>query len=156
MRRQVELARTSVDFFITLLYGHLVVIASVAFALTSADRADRPLLLATVGVLGLGPVRRIFAEEPAASGACSRRAPGSPSYWTYLGDSGVRRECVPGVVGPRRSAGQALVLPDTIDAERKMWTMVSRLSRIPYHERASALDAYRISEVEPEAAGGVG
>jgi hypothetical protein len=24
-----------------------------------------------------------------------------------------------------------------------MWTMVSRLSRIPYHERAAALDPYR-------------
>ncbi|MFD5027298.1 DNA polymerase beta superfamily protein [Streptomyces sp. NPDC058373] len=58
----------------------------------------------------LGPVRRIFVEEPAASGAYSRRAFGSPSYWTYSGDSGVRRECVPGVAGPRRSAGQGLVV----------------------------------------------
>ncbi|MFG2490360.1 hypothetical protein ACGFSD_04690 [Streptomyces caniferus] len=36
-----------------------------------------------------------------------------------------------------------LVLPDQLAMERDMWTMVSRLSRMPYHERASALDRYR-------------
>ncbi|MFD6569541.1 lipase maturation factor family protein [Streptomyces diastaticus] len=53
-----------------------------------------------------GPVRRTFVAQPAAPAACSRRAPGPPSHWTHSGDSGVRREWVPGVAGPRRSAGQ--------------------------------------------------
>lgn len=36
-----------------------------------------------------------------------------------------------------------LVLPKELAEERRMWTLVSRFSRIPFHERASALDRYR-------------
>ncbi|WP_409054909.1 hypothetical protein [Streptomyces sp. SYP-A7185] len=128
VRRQVELARTSVDFFITLLYGHLAVIALAAIALTSSERADRPLLLSTITVLAL------------LVPAWYRSAVSSTDEWAAAVRAMVN-------IG-RKPLAQALglLLPDTIDAERKMWTMVSRLSRIPYHERAAALDVYRAGE----------
>ena len=128
VRRQVELARTSVDFFVTLLYGHLAVIILAAVAVTSSDRADRPLLLSTILILAL------------LVPAWYRSAVSSTDEWA----AAVRAMVNTG----RKPLAQALglSLPDTIDAERKMWTMVSRLSRIPYHERAAALDAYRATE----------
>ncbi|MFE9024648.1 hypothetical protein ACFYOA_00015 [Streptomyces iakyrus] len=46
-------------------------------------------------------------------------------------------------MGPGAASAPGLALPQTLAAERAMWTMVSRLSRIPYHERAAALDPYR-------------
>lgn len=46
----------------------------------------------------LGPVRRVFPEQPAAPGACSRRETGSPLRWTVLGWLG----CAARVRGRRR------------------------------------------------------
>ncbi|WP_326609558.1 FUSC family protein [Streptomyces scopuliridis] len=72
-------------------------------------RPRRPAPDRPGGGQGLGPVRPIFADQAAASGACDRKAEGLPS----TGRTGVipttRRACVPGVAGPRRSAGQGLV-----------------------------------------------
>ncbi|WND21508.1 RDD family protein [Streptomyces violaceus] len=60
----------------------------------------------------LGRVRKVPSSArragPAASGACSRRAGWSPSYWMYLGVRPVRRECVPGVAGQAGLCGHGL------------------------------------------------
>ncbi|MFP3986677.1 carbamoyltransferase HypF [Streptomyces sp. E11-3] len=102
---------------------------------TSGNLADEPIAVDDAEALAaLGGVSPIFADQPAAAGAVHRRAAGSPSYWTYLGDSAVRRRgslpaqwglpCssaaeslgkqsrawgrVPGVAGPRRSERRPL------------------------------------------------
>src|SRR5437879_6545061 len=35
-----------------------------------------------------------------------------------------------------------LALPSSLEGERAMWALVTELSRLRYHERAAALDAY--------------
>lgn len=49
-RRQVDVARTSVDFFVCLLYGHGVVLVGASATLAS-PAADIPVAAATAGVL---------------------------------------------------------------------------------------------------------
>jgi hypothetical protein len=36
-----------------------------------------------------------------------------------------------------------LKLPDTLAREREMWSLLSKLSRLTYHEGAAALDEFR-------------
>lgn len=123
VRRQVEIARTSVDFFVALLFGHVAVCALAALAL-AAGRPDTPLTLSTVAVLAaLVPVWYRSAVTATDEWAAAVRA---------LVNTG--RKPLADSLG--------LVLPRTLVAERDMWAMVSRLSRIPYHERAAALDPY--------------
>ncbi|MFG2030473.1 hypothetical protein [Streptomyces sp. NPDC048825] len=124
VRRQVEIARTSVDFFVALLFGHVVVCALAALAL-AAGQPDTPLTLSTVAVLAaLVPVWYRSAVTATDEWAAAVRA---------LVNTG--RKPLADSLG--------LALPRTLAAERDMWAMVSRLSRIPYHERAAALDPYR-------------
>ncbi|MFD5346870.1 hypothetical protein ACFWJY_24645 [Streptomyces anulatus] len=124
IRRQAELARTSVDFFVALMVGHVVVAIAAVLALAS-DNADPWRLLSVAVVLG--------ALVP----AWYRSAVTSTDEWAAA---------VRALVNTGRkplAAALGLVLPDTLSAEREMWAMVSRLSRIPYHDRAVALDQYR-------------
>lgn len=122
--RQVELARTSVDFFVALLAGHTVV-AVVALATLPAASADVPLLLtAAGGLLVLAPL-------------WYRAAVAATDEWA----AAVRALVNAGRKPLAESLG--LVLPKELAEERRMWTLVSRFSRIPFHERASALDRYR-------------
>ncbi|MFJ9468096.1 hypothetical protein [Streptomyces caniferus] len=124
VRRQVELARTSVDFFVALLYGHVVVCFLAVLTLATA-RPDTSMLWGTIVLLLLlVPV-------------WYRSAVTSTDEWAAAVRAMVN-------VGRKPLAdAMCLVLPDQLAKERDMWTMVSRLSRIPYHERASALDRYR-------------
>ncbi|MEV8391655.1 MULTISPECIES: STM4012 family radical SAM protein [unclassified Streptomyces] len=55
-----------------------------------------------------GPVRSIFADQPAASGAVHRKAEDRPRTGRTWATPTTRRGAVPGVAGPRRSAGQDL------------------------------------------------
>ncbi|GAA2692316.1 hypothetical protein [Streptomyces lunalinharesii] len=126
VRRQVDLARASVDFFVALLFGHIVVCALAALALVT-DRPDTPLAVSTIAVLAaLVPVWYRSAVTATDEWAAAVRA---------LVNTG--RKPLADSLG--------LDLPRTLAAERDMWAMVSRLSRIPYHERAAALDPYRAS-----------
>ncbi|MEW1748985.1 hypothetical protein [Streptomyces angustmyceticus] len=124
VRRQVEIARTSVDFFVALLYGHAVVCFLAVLTLATA-RPDTSVLWGTIVVLALLiPV-------------WYRSAVTSTDEWAAAVRAMVN-------IGRKPLAdAMGLVLPDHLEGEREMWTMVSRLSRIPYHERASALDRYR-------------
>ncbi|MFH9985685.1 hypothetical protein [Streptomyces luteogriseus] len=94
-------------------------------ALAGGSRPDRLALLSTlVGLALLVPVWYRSAVTATDEWAAAVRA---------LVDTGRKP----------LAASLGLALPQTLAAERDMWTMVSRLSRIPYHERAAALDRYR-------------
>ncbi|KAK1181407.1 hypothetical protein B7755_026655 [Streptomyces sp. NBS 14/10] len=130
VRRQEELARVSVDFFIALLYGHAAVAAAALAALASGD-ADRPVLLTTAAVLvALIPL-------------WYRSAVTATDEWA----AAVRALVNVGRKPLAESLG--LALPSELAAERTMWTLVCLLSRAPYHERAAALDPYRADPQPP-------
>ncbi|GAA0611882.1 hypothetical protein [Streptomyces crystallinus] len=124
VRRQVDLARANVDFFIALLYGHCALVLCAAAALT-APSPDVSLLLTAVAVPGI----LIFVWYRAAVAATDEWA------------AAVRAL----VNTARKPLAEALglVLPGNLNAERQMWALVSKMSRLPHHERAAALDPYR-------------
>jgi hypothetical protein len=125
VRRQVDLARASVDFFVSLLYGHAV-IAVAAVAALFATRANVLILLVSLVVLcSLIPL-------------WYRAALTATDEWA----AAVRALVNVGRKPLAESLG--LALPSSLEEERVMWTLVTKLSRLPYHERASALDAYRV------------
>lgn len=125
IRRQTELARASVDFFVALLAGHATVAVTAVLALAFGERPDDLVLLGTAVLLtALVPVWYRSAVTATDEWAAAVRA---------LVNTGRK---------PLASA-LGLTLPQSLAAERAMWTMVSRLSRIPFHERAAALDNYR-------------
>ncbi len=69
----------------------------------------------------LGPVRSIFVDQPGASGAVDRKAEDRPRTGRTWPTPTTRRGAVPGVPGPRRSAGQDLAearahSPSTVSA----------------------------------------
>ncbi|MFF4146550.1 hypothetical protein ACFY0A_35585 [Streptomyces sp. NPDC001698] len=125
VRRQVELARASVDFFVSLLYGHVVVVVA-ALAALFATRANVGALLASAAVLGcLVPV-------------WYRAALAGTDEWA----AAVRALVNVGRKPLAESLG--LTVPSNLEEERAMWALVTKLSRLPYHERAAALDVYRV------------
>ncbi|MFF1422588.1 GNAT family N-acetyltransferase [Streptomyces sp. NPDC058280] len=89
-----------------------------------AGRLDWSLVL-IAAVEGLGPVRSIFVDQPAASGAVHRKAEDRPRTGRTWTTPTTRRGAVPGVVGPRRSTGQGLgdaaVLVARDDRESMGW-----------------------------------
>lgn len=126
IRRQADLARASVDFFIALLAGHAVVIsAAVAVMATTGDRLT-PLTATAVTLGCLMPVWYRCAVTATDEWAAAVRA---------LVNVGR---------GPL-AQGLGLVLPATLSDERAMWLLVAKLSRLPYDDKAAALNAYRNS-----------
>jgi hypothetical protein len=110
---------------VALLSGHVAVALAAALALAAGSRPDRLALVGTLVVLTLlVPVWYRSAVTATDEWAAAVRA---------LVNTGRKP----------LAASLGLALPQTLAAERDMWTMVSRLSRIPYHERAAALDPYR-------------
>ncbi|MGW2017616.1 hypothetical protein [Streptomyces sp. NPDC001927] len=124
VRRQVDLARANVDFFVALLYGHCAVVLCAAAALTTAG-PDVPLLLTAIAVPGfLIPV-------------WYRAAVSATDEWSAA---------VRALVNTGRKPladSLSLLLPGELASEREMWAMVSKMSRLPHHERAAALDTFR-------------
>ncbi|MFE5819932.1 hypothetical protein ACFQ6S_41825 [Streptomyces sp. NPDC056479] len=124
VRRQSELARVSVDFFVALLFGHVAVGAAATLTLLG-NRPDKLVLLSTIVVLAaLLPIWYRSAVAATDEWAAAVRA---------LVNTGRKP----------LAASLGLTLPKSLAEERDMWTMISRLSRIPYHQRAEALDRYR-------------
>ncbi|NEC89915.1 hypothetical protein [Streptomyces sp. SID12501] len=125
-RRQVDTARTSVDFFIALLYGHTVLVA-MALCATSVDSSDPPVLLGTAGVLcALCPL-------------WYRAAVAATDEWAAAVRALVNLGRLP------LAQAMGLDLPQDIAEEREMWRMVSRMSRSRFHDRAVALNRFRSS-----------
>lgn len=122
--KQVDLARTGVDFFVSLLYGHLIV-ALLAAATFIISVRPHWTLLATALVLGaLAPIWYRLAVH-------------STDDWSQA----VRALVNLGRKPLAESLG--LCLPETIEKERRMWELTSKLARLPYHERAAELDIFR-------------
>ncbi len=117
--RQTETARTPVDFFVALLYGHAL-LALVSLAALADDDRDVGLLTATAVIaLALIPVWYRSAVVATDEWAAAVRA---------LVNVG------------RRPLADALglVLPKELAEERRMWQLVTRMSRRPYHSAAEA------------------
>ncbi|MGD6749155.1 hypothetical protein [Streptomyces sp. BH105] len=124
-RRQVGLARTNVDFFVALLVGHIVVSLS-ALAACAVPQANTRLLLATsVALILLCPIWYRSAVSATDEWAASVRA-------------------LVNVGRKPLAESLGLALPARLEDERTMWSLVVKMSRLAYHERASALDAYRV------------
>lgn len=125
-RRQVDNARIAVDFFVCLLYGHLVIAAVAVGSLVADPR--RPWQL-SAGALVLCALARAWYHA----------AVSATDEWA----TAVRGMVNLGRAPLARSLG--LELPRTITDERAMWTLASKVSRLPYDPRAAALDRYRTS-----------
>lgn len=129
--KQVVAARTNVDFFVALLYGHAAV-AITAFASLSASRADRPVLICTgIGLAALTPVWYHAAVAATDEWAAAVRA------LVNLGRKPL-------------AEGLGLALPKSLDDERRMWQLVTRMSNRPYAPAAdAAFQPYRIELPQP-------
>jgi hypothetical protein len=123
VRRQVDLARTGVDFFVCLLYGHLLVIVTALAGLTTQKRVG-VLALVVVLLLMLVPVWYRLATAATDDWAAAVRALINLARKPFAESVGLK-------------------LPDTLAREREMWSLLSKLSRLAYHEGAAALDEYR-------------
>jgi hypothetical protein len=132
--RQVVTARTNVDFFVALLYGHAAV-AIAAFASLPASRADRPLLTFTgICLIILAPVWYRAAVAATDEWAAAVRA------LVNLGRKPL-------------AEGLGLNLPKSLEDERRMWKLVTRMSNRPYAPAAdSAFEPFRISSPQSSSA----
>jgi hypothetical protein len=133
--KQVDRARTTVDFFVCLLYGHLIVALTVIGTLVAGARRWTPVPVAAALLLVA------FAH------VWYRIAVVATDDW-----AGAVRAMVN--VG-RRPLTEALGLrlPGGIAHEREMWALVSKLARLPFDPRAAALDRFRVAD-QPAPAGG--
>ncbi|MEU3566805.1 hypothetical protein AB0E96_00015 [Kitasatospora sp. NPDC036755] len=134
VRRQIEAANTHVDFFIALLYGHVLVAATAIASLAAAAARVAPLLATAIVALLLTPVWYRCAVSATDSWASAVRA---------LVNTG------------RKPLAEALglVLPATLDEERAMWTAVTRQTLRPFGDRSDALDIFRSIGPDPTSAG---
>ncbi|MCP2324612.1 hypothetical protein HDA40_003119 [Hamadaea flava] len=125
--KQVDQARTTVDFFVCLLYGHLIVAAFAVGAVASGAADGSVALWSTVAALVLLSI------------AWYRAAVITTDDWS----AAVRAMVNVGRVPLAQALG--LRLPDGLSEERAMWTLSSQLTRLAYDERATDLDKYRAS-----------
>lgn len=118
-RRVVDTARTSVDFFVALLYGHAAV-ALCAIGALASGRRDTLVLLITCAVLAaLTPVWYHTAVAATDEWAAAVRA------LVNLGRKPLAESL-------------GLVLPKDLADERTMWQLVVRMSRRAYAPAADA------------------
>jgi hypothetical protein len=128
LRRQIDTARASVDFFVCLLYGQLLV-AVTALASLGADRSHYLVLLVTAAVLaGLTLIWYRLAWINTDDWALTVRA------LVNLGRKPLARSL-------------GLRLPRNLNREREMWLLYCQMVMEPYDETyADALDEFRIEE----------
>ncbi|MDI3409065.1 hypothetical protein [Streptomyces cavernicola] len=128
--RAAETSRTSVDFFVALLYGHAGVAVAALAALPVAE--DRALVLSAAALLcALVPLWYRSAVVATDEWAAAVRA------LVNLG-----RKPLADALG--------LELPQELAAERTMWRLVTRMSRRPYHPAAEeAFAPFRAAPGEP-------
>ncbi|WP_199548330.1 hypothetical protein [Streptomyces sp. N35] len=117
--RQTETARTPVDFFVALLYGHALLALTALAALAVEPSAYGPLVPTAVLALVLVPVWYRSAVVATDEWAAAVRALVN-----------VGRKPLADALG--------LVLPKELAEERRMWQLVTRMSRRPYQPAAEA------------------
>jgi len=124
--KAVDTARASVDFFVCLLYGHLLVALAALVALASGQRGEPRLAIC----LAITVVVAVVSYRLAVT---------ATDEWS----SAVR-----GVTDLSRvplAAALGLKMPETLEEERQMWRGVYWLDREPYSEEASEyLSPYRL------------
>jgi hypothetical protein len=125
-RRQVDTARTSVDFVVCLLYGHIALLLAAAVTLTSTAAGTSAVATTAVVLVVLIPMWYCCAVSATDEWAAAVRP-------------------LVNVGRHPLAASLGLDIPKELAVERTMWSLVSRLPRIPYHEHAAALDHYRCS-----------
>lgn len=126
VRGEVDAGRAGVDFFVCLIYGHVVVILAAIAALAVSPS----------GSLSVGPAVAIGAGVA----ACFLW------YWLAVRATDEWAAAVRGLVDLGRKPladALGLFLPDTIAQEREMWTLVSRRARRAYGDWAAGLDKFR-------------
>jgi hypothetical protein len=124
VRKQETVSRASSDFFVCLLYGHLLVIGfGLAAIAVSPGSLVRPLIAVVVTAV-LIPLWYRLAVEATDDWAAAVQA---------LVDVGRK---------PLAEA-MSLTVPTAIEEERQMWSAVSRFSRRPYRAAQPDLDRYR-------------
>lgn len=131
VRKDVDTGRASVDFFVCLIYGHVVVILA-AIAALAVDPSVGPAV-AIVAAAGLSVAWYWLAVQATDEWAAAVRG---------LVDLG--RKPLADALG--------LDLPDTVAQERQMWTLVSRRGRRAYGDWAAELDKFR-AQPDPAAGG---
>ena len=125
VRKQTEDARANVDFFVCLLYGHLMVAAAALVDFTVAPHAKPFPQLATI--IGLPALAVIWYR---VSVVATDDWAGSVRAMVNLG-----RQPLAAAIG--------LKLPKTIIEERGMWSLVVEFIRDPYTTDMAALDEFR-------------
>lgn len=123
-RKHVDQARTTVDFLIALLYGHLFT-ALVGFgALIAGDSRYLVLMITIATLLLLAVAWYSVAVIAVDDWAAATRA------MVNLGRSSLANQL-------------GLTLPATLKDERAMWATVSRLSQRPFDEKVVEGDRFR-------------
>jgi hypothetical protein len=126
VRRRVDASRVGVDFFVCLIYGQLILAVCGIAALIAAPGHPAGPILAIVVPTALIPLWYRLAVEATDEWAAAFRG---------LVDIG--RKPLADALG--------LVLPATLEQERRMWELQSRLSRRPYSASDAELDRFRAS-----------
>ncbi|WP_233156974.1 MULTISPECIES: hypothetical protein [Amycolatopsis] len=133
VRKQTDDARMSVDFFVCLLYGHLLVVVAAGIDL-ALGAAVRPWLVVAT-MIGLLPLTVIWY----------RLAVVATDEW-----AGAVRAMVNLGRQPLATA-LGFALPQQIDEERAMWRLFGDLVGSGFRPGLDALDAYRVAPEEPGA-----
>jgi hypothetical protein len=124
-RNQVNQSRTTVDFFVCLLFGHLLVAVALTFELLALDLRRPTILVFVIVVLALLAM------------VWYRAAIAATDTWAAAVRALVN-------VGRKPLAeGLGFQLPATLSEEREMWDGVGRTVDQPYHPAARATDKYR-------------
>jgi hypothetical protein len=122
VRREVGAGRASADFFVCLIYGHVAVALAAIATLAVHPSVGPAVAIAAAVVLSV------------------------MWYWMAVRATDEWAAAVRGLVDlGRRPLAEALGLdlPGTLEQERKMWSLVSRRSRVPHGDWAAELDEFR-------------
>jgi hypothetical protein len=124
--KAVETARATVDFFVCLLYGQLLVAVTAIVAIASGQPGRTRLAIC-------------LAVTVVVAAVSYRLAATATDEWS----SAVR--AVADLSRVPLAAALGLTIPDTLEEERQMWRGVYWLDREPYSEQASEyLSRYRL------------
>ncbi|SEC26302.1 hypothetical protein SAMN04490357_1582 [Streptomyces misionensis] len=132
-RQQTDDARMSVDFFISLLYGHLLVVAAAIVDLAVGNASPPWLVAVTIAGLLLTMLWYRLAVVATDEWAGAVRA------MVNLGQHPL-------------AAAFGLTLPQRVEDERAMWRLTSHLVGTGFSPGLSALDAYRTAPGEASGA----
>jgi hypothetical protein len=131
VRKQADDARANVDFFVCLLYGHLLVaVAALVDLAVTRPAQPLPLLASMIGL-------------PLLAMAWYRVAVAATDDWAGSVRAMVNLGRQP------LAASLGLELPKTITQERSMWSLAVEFVRDPYAPELTALDEFRAVASEP-------